>query len=91
MQIAGAHEAGLGGVGVDPAEDQQVVLYAIVEHGALVLRLAGIRRAALLGYEEAAYEQCVVNCRSAQDPAHLETTPRVIRCDRQETIPQCSG
>ena len=84
VEVAGAHEAGLGGVGVDPAEDEQVVLDAVVEHGALVLRLAGVRRAALLGDQQAADEQRVVNRRPAQDPAHLEASPRVVRRDRQE-------
>lgn len=87
VQVARAHEAGLGGVGVDPAEDQQVVLDAVVEQGGLVLRLARVRRAPLLRDDQPADEQRVVNRRAAQDPAHLEAAPRIVRRDRQEPVP----
>ncbi len=82
MEVAGAHEAGLGGVRMDPAEDQEVVLDAVVEQGGLVLGLTRVRSAALLGDDQRADEQRVVNRRAAQYPTHLEASACVVRRDR---------
>lgn len=73
-------------MGVNPAQNQQIILDAVIQQRGLVLCLARIRRAFLFRDHQSADEQRVVNRRPAQDAAHLETPPRVVRCDGEEAV-----
>lgn len=44
VEVAAAHETGLGRVSVDPAEDHEVSVVDIVEQGAFVFHLARVGR-----------------------------------------------
>ena len=69
MQVARAHEAGLRWMGMDPADDEQIFVDAVIKHGRFVLRVARIRRALLLRDEQARHEQGIVDRSAAQHPA----------------------
>lgn len=91
MQIARAHEARLGWVGVDPTENHEVMLVAIVEEGALVDRLACVGRRLLLGNYEPADEEGVGDERAAEDAACLEVALRVWGGDVKEALTEVWG
>ena len=65
VQISRGHEARLGGMRVDPADDQQLFFVAVVEKLLLVERLARVARAGLFRDDEARDEEGVV----LEDPA----------------------
>lgn len=65
VQVPRGHEAGLGGMRVDPADDEQFLFVAVVEELLLVKRLAHVARAGLLWDDEARDEEGVV----LEDPA----------------------
>lgn len=65
VQISRGHEARLGGMRVDPADDEQFLFVAVVEELLLVERLARVARAGLFRDDEARDEESVV----FEDPA----------------------
>ena len=77
VQVSGAHEAGLRGVGVDPAEDHEVFGVAVVEDGGFVDRLAGVGGGGLFGDEEAGDEEGVGDEGAAEDAAGFEVAAGV--------------
>lgn len=91
VQIPRAHKATLRGMRVNPSNHQQILRDAIVQQRRLINRLAGIRRAPLLGYDERRHEQRVINRRAAEDAAHLEAAGRVVRSQVQEGGAQLGG
>lgn len=60
VQISRGHEAGLGGMSVDPADDEQFLFIAVVEELLLVERLARVARACLFGDDQSRDEEGVV-------------------------------
>lgn len=77
VQVSGAHEAGLRGVGVDPAEDHEVFRVAVVEDGGFVDGLAGVGGGGLVGDEEAGDEEGVGDEGAAEDAAGFEVAAGV--------------
>jgi hypothetical protein len=88
VQVPRAHKARLRGMRMDPANHHEVLAAAVVKHGALVLRLARVRRALLVRDEEAPDEEGVVNRRPAQHAAHLEPGFGVVPGDVQKGLPE---
>ena len=91
MQIPTTHEARLGRMGMDPAQDHEILAIDVVEQRGLVHHLARIRRALLLGNDELRHEERVRDQRAAQDPARFEIGPRVAGRERQEGAAQRRG
>lgn len=77
VQVARRHEAGLGRVSVDPAEDEQVFFIAVVEERGLVYCFAGVGCGCLIGDHEPGDEEGVGHEGSAEDAACFEVGARV--------------
>ena len=88
VQIPTTHEARLGRMGMDPAQDHQLLPIAVIEQRALVHHLARVARALLLRDHQLADEQRVRDQRPAQEPARLEVARRVGRREREEGVSQ---
>ena len=88
VQVAAAHEARLGRVGVDPAQHEQVLAVDVIEQPRLVDRLARVARARLLRDHQLGHEERVGDQRAAQHAARLQVGPRVGRRELEEGRPQ---
>lgn len=73
MQVSRTHEACLGRVSVDPPENHHILTLAKLHHLLLIVRLAGIARAGLLGDHQVTDEEGVVDGRAAEYATHLQT------------------
>ena len=78
MQIPTTHEARLGRMGMDPAQNHQILAIHVIEQRRLVEHLARIRRALLLGDDQLRHEERVRDQRAAQDPARFDVRARVV-------------
>lgn len=91
MQIPRAHEAGLRRVGVNPTENEQVVLDTVRDVCLLVDGLARVRCALLLRDEQDVDEQCIVDQRAAENAAHLQLPDGVFAGKFEETAAKAAG
>jgi len=88
MQVPRAHETGLGGMRVDPAHHQEVLVDAVIQHYRLILCFASVGRASLLRNQKAADEQGVIYRCATEDATHFQPFSRVVCCDFQEGLAQ---
>lgn len=91
MQVAGAHEACLCRVCVDPADDEKLFFVAVVEEFFFVERLAGIRCACLFRDDQARYEEGIVLQDAAEHAAGFEVEARVVACAVEELLSELRG
>lgn len=78
VQIAAAHEASLCRMRVYPANDQQLLLVAVVEELLFVERLTRIARACLLWHDETRDEERIRLENAAEHAACLKIQTRVV-------------
>lgn len=71
MQVPRAHEASLGWVSVYPPKNHHVLALTELHDFLLVVRLAGVARAGLLGDDEMTDKERVVDGCAAEDATHL--------------------
>ena len=57
VQVSAAHKAGLRRMSVNPTEDHQLFLVAVIEQLFFVQRLASVARASLFGNDEPCDEE----------------------------------
>lgn len=92
MQVPTAHEAGLGGVGVDPAEDHEVgERVDVVEEVGLVGHLAGVGGGGLARHDEFADEEGIGEEGASEEGAGFEVEERVGGGEGEEGVAQGGG
>lgn len=90
MQVSRAHEAGLRRVGVDPTKHHDILALAKLHYFLLIVRLAGVARAGLLGDHQVTNKEGVVDGCATEYAAHLQTLTCVGCSMFQEFFPQTS-
>ena len=91
VEVSGAHKAGLGGMGVDPAEDHQVLGDKVLSILVLVLSFARVTGTDLSWDDQVADEQSIIHIRSAQDTAHFEPAASISIGKVEESVAKSFG
>lgn len=73
---------------MNPPQQQQILLHAVIKHDLLVLRLTCIRRTLLIRDQETPHKQRIVDRSAAQHTAHFQPATCIVRCNVEEFLAQ---
>ena len=89
MQISTTHEAGLGWMGVNPAQNHKILRSTVIKECTLVDSFTCIACAFLLRYNNFRNEECVRDQSPTEHTAGLEVAASVGFCMAEELGAEC--